>query len=169
MGVHGLLHNHQVFTPHTHTSPFPGVCVLCLQAVSRRLSVLAGEVASAKQRAKMGARGAGGEGPATATPGNTGGYGSIEHAIRVSLGVSVGRGRAKDGWSQACVHAHLLCLSCWGVGQVDWGEGNGWAGAACVLYMCWSCTSVYVYCCRGGVVTCRPPWPPLPSSCSRAC
>ncbi len=55
----------------------------CVQAVSRRLSSLAAEVQSAKQRTKL-VTNEGGDAPATNTPGSTGGYGSIEHTVQVS-------------------------------------------------------------------------------------
>jgi hypothetical protein len=49
------------------------------QAVSRRLSLLAGEVASTKARKQMVRDGL----PAADTPGSSGGFGSIEHTVKV--------------------------------------------------------------------------------------
>jgi hypothetical protein len=62
----------------THSSPiFPATLVL--QAISRRLSLLAGEVAGSKARAKQLVR----EGLPGGTPGASGGVGSIEHTVKV--------------------------------------------------------------------------------------
>jgi len=62
----------------------PGhTCVLCqlhFQAVTRRLTHLATEVLAAKQRSKALTA----ESPGMATPGNTGGIGSVEHTLKVS-------------------------------------------------------------------------------------
>jgi hypothetical protein len=49
------------------------------QAVTRRLSHLATEVLAAKQRSKALTA----ESPGMATPGNTGGTGSVEHTLKV--------------------------------------------------------------------------------------
>jgi hypothetical protein len=51
-----------------------------MQAVTRRLSHLVGDVLAAKQRTKAMAA----ESPGMATPGNTGGIGSVEHTLKVS-------------------------------------------------------------------------------------
>lgn len=53
--------------------------LLCCQAVTRRLTHLATEVLAAKQRSKAITA----ESPGMATPGNTGGIGSVEHTLKV--------------------------------------------------------------------------------------
>ncbi|KAF8067429.1 SEC10a [Scenedesmus sp. PABB004] len=53
-------------------------------AVSRRLALLAGDVAAAKQRTRMGAPPL--DSPSAQTPGNLGGIGSVEHTLRVLEG-----------------------------------------------------------------------------------
>lgn len=54
-------------------------CADAPQAVTRRLSHLAAEVLAAKQRSKALTA----ESPGMATPGNTGGIGSVEHTLKV--------------------------------------------------------------------------------------
>lgn len=61
------------------------LCAACCQAVTRRLSHLAGEVLAAKQRSKALTA----ESPGMATPGNTGGIGSVEHTLKVMRSVCV--------------------------------------------------------------------------------
>lgn len=59
-----------------------GTCsarLLCCQAVTRRLTHLATEVLAAKQRSKAITA----ESPGMATPGNTGGIGSVDHTLKV--------------------------------------------------------------------------------------
>lgn len=54
----------------------------CPQAVTRRLTHLVHDVLAAKQRSKALTA----ESPGMATPGNTGGVGSVEHTLKVGLG-----------------------------------------------------------------------------------
>lgn len=74
-----------VWEVYQHPAPSTGI----LQAVSRRLAVLAAEVLGAKQRASLVTQ----EGmvqPLAPTPGTTGGVGSIEHTLAVRLWQGLG-------------------------------------------------------------------------------
>lgn len=62
--------------------------------MTRRLSHLAGEVLAAKQRSKALTA----ESPGMATPGNTGGIGSVEHTLKVTMTQSHLVGQAHNIW-----------------------------------------------------------------------
>jgi hypothetical protein len=83
------------------------------QAVTRRLSHLATEVLAAKQRSKALTA----ESPGMATPGNTGGIGSVEHTLKVGRGIVV---------------VQLLCLgmqsSTWWVDKHAASGASTWVG-----------------------------------------
>lgn len=76
----------------------------CLQAVSRRLVQLAGEVAAAQQRSKA-ASSSGAPRAAAAKPGKAGGIGSVEHTLKVRAGTAV---LQAGGWQRASWIAALL-------------------------------------------------------------